>query len=97
MVCFNDLGEHVRRSLRPGDRVVVTGRLDQHMWGSDPDRHARVVIIASDVAASVRKDTVEVGNEPGLLPSEPTRCGTTNAGAPQRASIGMSVSPRSTT
>ena len=38
VVCWRDLAEHVSGSLRRGDRVIVTGRLEQRSWEDRPGR-----------------------------------------------------------
>jgi single-strand DNA-binding protein len=73
--CFEEVAVNVCESLRRGDRIIVTGRLDQHLYGSGDDRHTKVVIIATDVAASLRKTTVEVRREPKPVPLKPIRLG----------------------
>jgi single-strand DNA-binding protein len=61
VVAWGILGEHVARSLRKGDRVTVTGRLDQRGWqSSEGDRRSKLELAASDVAASLRWATVAV-------------------------------------
>ncbi|MDA8071940.1 MAG: single-stranded DNA-binding protein [Actinomycetota bacterium] len=61
VVCWRDLAENVALSLVKGSRVVVTGRLDQHVWETDAgERRSRVEITADDVGASLRYATAEV-------------------------------------
>lgn len=61
VVCWRDLAENVALSLVKGSRVVVTGRLDQHVWETDAgERRSRVEVTAEDVGASLRYATAEV-------------------------------------
>jgi single-strand DNA-binding protein len=61
VVAWGTLGEHVARSLHKGDRVTVTGRLDQRSWESgEGERRSKLELAASDVAASLRWATVAV-------------------------------------
>lgn len=59
---FGQLAENVGESIRKGDRVTVTGRLRQQTW-QDPatgENKYRVVIVADDVACSLRFATATV-------------------------------------
>ena len=61
VVAWGTLGEHVARSLHKGDRVTVTGRLDQRSWETgDGERRSKLELAASDVVASLRRATVAV-------------------------------------
>ena len=61
VVAWGTLGEHVARSLHKGDRVTVTGRLDQRSWeNGEGERRSKLELAASDVAASLRWATVAV-------------------------------------
>ena len=61
MVCWRELAENVALSLVKGSRVLVTGRLDQHVWETElGERRSRVEISAEEVGASLRFATVEV-------------------------------------
>jgi len=52
---LGSLGEHAAASLHKGDRVTVTGRLDQRSWGNgDGERRTKLELVATDVAASLR-------------------------------------------
>ncbi len=59
VVAWGDLGRHVAQSLRLGDRVTVSGRLEQRSWQSDQgERRSKLELTAADVAASLRWATV---------------------------------------
>lgn len=61
VVCWRDLAENVALSLVKGSRVVVMGRLDQHVWETElGERRSRVEITADDVGPSLRFATAEV-------------------------------------
>jgi single-strand DNA-binding protein len=61
VVAWGDLGRHVAESLRLGDRVTVSGRLEQRSWQTDQgERRSKLELTAADVAASLRWATVAV-------------------------------------
>jgi single-strand DNA-binding protein len=61
VVAWSDLGQHAAASLHKGDRVIVTGRLEQRTWeGGDGARRSKVELVASDIGASVRFAHVQV-------------------------------------
>lgn len=61
VVCWRELAENVALSLVKGSRVIVTGRLDQHVWETElGERRSRVEISAEDVGASLRFATAEL-------------------------------------
>lgn len=61
VVCWRDLAENVALSLVKGSRVIVTGRLDQHVWETElGERRSRVEITADEVGPSLRFATAEV-------------------------------------
>lgn len=61
VVCWRELAENVALSLVKGSRVVVTGRLDQHVWETElGERRSRVEITAEEVGPSLRFATAEV-------------------------------------
>ena len=64
-VCWSDLAENVSESLAKGNRVVITGRLEQRSWETDQGEKRSVVeIIADDVAPSLRWATAQVTRTP---------------------------------
>ena len=61
VVAWGDLGRHVAESLRQGDRVTVTGRLEQRNWETGQgERRSKLELNATDVAASLRFATLAV-------------------------------------
>ena len=61
VVCWRDLAENVALSLVKGSRVVVTGRLAQHVWENElGERRSRVELTAEDIGASLAFATAEI-------------------------------------
>jgi single-strand DNA-binding protein len=61
VVAWSDLGQRAVASLHKGDRVIVTGRMEQRTWeGGDGAKRSKVEIVASDIGASVRFAEVQV-------------------------------------
>jgi len=55
VTAWGPMAEHIATSLHTGDRVLVTGRLEQRSWeGSDGARHTKHELVATEVAASLR-------------------------------------------
>jgi single-strand DNA-binding protein len=55
VTAWGAMAEHIATSLHTGDRVLVTGRLEQRSWeGSDGQRHTKHELVATEVAASLR-------------------------------------------
>jgi single-strand DNA-binding protein len=75
VVAWSDLGQHAAASLHKGDRVIVTGRMEQRTWeGGDGAKRSKVEIVASDIGASVRFAQVDVArvarSVPGAAPTD---------------------------
>ena len=61
IVCWRGLAENVALSLVKGNRVVVSGRLDQSSWENDSgERRSRVEVTADEVGPSLRFATGEI-------------------------------------
>lgn len=61
VTAWGDLAENIAASTGKGDRVTVTGRLEQNTWETDDgDKRSKVEIVANDVAASMQFATVKV-------------------------------------
>jgi single-strand DNA-binding protein len=55
VTAWGTMADHVARSLHTGDRVLVTGRLEQRSWeGTDGQRHTKHELVATEVASSLR-------------------------------------------
>lgn len=62
VTCFKQLAENCAESLRKGDLVSVTGKLQTDEWESEGgEKRSRTVIIADGVAASLRFRTITHG------------------------------------
>lgn len=61
VVVWGELADHVHTSFHKGDRVIVTGRLEQRTWETpEGAKRSKVEVVASDVGASVRFATVGI-------------------------------------
>ena len=60
-VSWGDQAENAALSLAKGNRVVVTGRLEQHTWETDEsESRTRIELIADEIGASLRHATVQI-------------------------------------
>lgn len=54
VVCWKSLAENAAESLSKGDRVLVTGRLDQRSWQDDQgNNRSKVELVADEVGLSL--------------------------------------------
>jgi single-strand DNA-binding protein len=61
VVCWRDLADNVSESISKGDRVIVTGRLEQRSWETqDGDKRSKVEIVADEVGPSLRWATARI-------------------------------------
>ena len=61
VTAWGAMAEHIATSLHTGDRVLVTGRLEQRSWeGTDGQRHTKHELVATEVAASLRYATASL-------------------------------------
>lgn len=61
IVCWRDLAENVAESVRKGERVIVSGRLEQRSWENDAgEKRSKVEIVADEVGPSLRWATAQV-------------------------------------
>lgn len=61
VIVWGMLAEHVTESLVKGDRVTVSGRVEQRSWvDEDEQKRSSFDIVADDVAASMRFRTVRI-------------------------------------
>ena len=77
VVAWANLGENVAQSLDKGDRVVVTGRLEQRLWENDAgEKRSKIEITADEVGASLRfanlsiEKLARVSHHPSQSPDE---------------------------
>lgn len=55
VTCWRDLADNVAESVDKGDRVIVTGRLEQRRWeNSEGENRSKVEIVADEVGPSLR-------------------------------------------
>lgn len=80
VTCWRSLAEHTAQSLKPGDRVVVTGKLSARTWTSpDGEERSGLEIDATSVgfdltrtaAAVVHPASLTVTRDPGAEVSGP--------------------------
>lgn len=72
VTCWRDLAEHVAGSVKKGDRVVVTGRLEQRTFTDRSGTERQVVEIqADDVGVSLLRTTAEPARNVRRGPSTP--------------------------
>jgi single-strand DNA-binding protein len=61
VIVWGSLAEHVAESVKKGDRVTVSGRVEQRTWfDAAEQRHNSFEIVADEVAVSLRFRTVKV-------------------------------------
>lgn len=61
VTCFKKLAENVVESLRKGDLVVVSGRLQTDEWEKDGQKQSATALVADSVAASLQFRTIPHG------------------------------------
>ena len=60
-VVWQQQGEQAAESLNKGDRVIITGRLDQRSWETpEGDKRSKVEIVVDEIAPSLRWATAQV-------------------------------------
>jgi single-strand DNA-binding protein len=55
---WGELADNVASSLSKGSRVIVSGRLEQQSWEKEGQKQSKVVLVADDIGASLRKAQV---------------------------------------
>jgi len=61
VVCWREMAENVAESIGKGNRVVVTGRLEQRSWETDNgEKRSAVQITADEIGPSLRWATVAI-------------------------------------
>lgn len=84
VVCWREMAENVVASLTKGNRVVVTGRLEQRTWENDEqEKRSKVEIVADEVAPSLRWATAAIERNEritaGAIPANGAPTGQSNA------------------
>ena len=54
IVAWGDLGENAAASLNKGNRVIVTGRLEQRSYETNGEKKSIVEVVADEVGPSLR-------------------------------------------
>ncbi|MGH9168048.1 MAG: single-stranded DNA-binding protein [Acidimicrobiia bacterium] len=63
--CWRELAEHASESLQKGDRIIVTGRLEQRSWETqEGERRSVVEVSIEEVGPSLRWATASVTKTP---------------------------------
>ncbi len=59
--CWAQMAENVSETLGRGNRVVVSGRLEQRSWETDQgDKRSKVEVVADEIAPSLRWATAQI-------------------------------------
>lgn len=60
-VAWRDLADNICESVSKGDRVIVSGRLEQRSWENDAgEKRSKVEIVVDDIGPSLRFATAQV-------------------------------------
>ena len=71
VAAWGPMATHVANSLRTGDRVLVTGRLEQSSWeAQDGSRRTKHELVATEVAASLRYATASLTRASKPVPED---------------------------
>ena len=61
VVAWGTLGENASGSLAKGNRVVVSGRMDQRNWETeDGEKRSKLEVVADEIGASLRWAKVQI-------------------------------------
>lgn len=61
VIVWGEMADHCSESLQKGNRIIVTGRLEQRSWDTEQGEKKSIVeIVADEVAPSLRWATAEV-------------------------------------
>ncbi len=61
VIVWGEMADHCSESLQKGNRVIVTGRLEQRSWDTEQGEKKSIVeIVADEIAPSLRYATAEV-------------------------------------
>lgn len=58
VVAWSELADNLSTSLRKGNRIIATGRLEQQEWEKNGEKRSKIVLIADDIGASLRRATI---------------------------------------
>lgn len=72
VVCWQELAENVSESIQKGDRLVITGRLEQRSWKTeDGSKRYKVEVVADEIGPSLRWATAVVTKNERKTAQEP--------------------------
>lgn len=71
VTAWGELAENMAASLSKGNKVIVSGRLEQQTWEKDGQKHSKVVVIADDCGPSLRKAQISGLTKTGVPASKP--------------------------
>lgn len=55
VVAWRDLADNVAESISKGDRIIVSGRIDQRSWETDQgEKRSKIEIVADEIGPSLR-------------------------------------------
>jgi single-strand DNA-binding protein len=73
VVLWRDLAENACESLAKGDRVIVTGRLEQQSWQTpEGEKRYRVLVVAEEIGPSLRWAVTRAERVSRVVAAEPT-------------------------
>jgi single-strand DNA-binding protein len=70
VACFRTLAEHVAKSVRKGDPVLVVGKLRTNVWEKDGQAHERLVLEAETVGHDLNRGTADFQRRPRLTSTD---------------------------
>jgi single-strand DNA-binding protein len=71
VIVWGQLAEHVAESVIKGDRVTISGRVEQRTWFDDAEqRHNAFEIVADEVAVSLRFRTAKLDRPVRVVSSQ---------------------------
>jgi len=80
LVCFGTLAENVATTCRKGDRVTVSGRVEDDKWtGRDGTERVTQRIVADAIGPDLRFGTVEINRTRRSEPRPQSQAGTAPA------------------
>jgi single-strand DNA-binding protein len=94
VTCFRQLAENCAESLRKGDLVSVTGKLETDEWETEAgEKRSRTVLVADSVAASLKFRMIPHGAGRAERTSEPSSDDRWQSGGSSSGGEGSSEDP----
>lgn len=91
VVAWSDLAEHAAASLHKGDRIIVSGRMEQRTWEVDGAKRSKTEIVATDIGASVRFADVQVSRVSRAVQGAPPDDARVESGVATRVPVGVAA------